>query len=173
MHYGTIPKLNTPKPVNHSGTVLIAHSSPLWERNRSWRQGAKILLFTGIKELVLIFWGGHPLLSQNKLIPNFSAFIRSLIWHLQLLPGTKYSVPAETWVTCRSPLHYWRNFHRYWHQRLEAPALHWDAVRRISESWLVGQEALASDHRALSYNRALEPTGCESIETTLRAMMLL
>ena len=38
---------------------------------------------------------------------------------------------------------------------------------------IVGARRRRSDHRVLSYNRALELTGCESIEATLRARRLL
>ena len=38
---------------------------------------------------------------------------------------------------------------------------------------IIGVRRRRSDHRVLSYNRALELTRCESIEVTLRAMKLL
>ena len=38
---------------------------------------------------------------------------------------------------------------------------------------IIGARRSRSDHRVLSYNRALELTGCESIEATLRARRLL
>ena len=38
---------------------------------------------------------------------------------------------------------------------------------------IIGARQHRSDHRVLSYNRALELTGCDSIEATLRARRLL
>ena len=38
---------------------------------------------------------------------------------------------------------------------------------------IIGEQRKRPDHRMTSYNRALEITGCESIETTLRTRRLL
>ena len=38
---------------------------------------------------------------------------------------------------------------------------------------IIGAQRKRPDHRMISYNRALEITGCESIETTLRTRKLL
>ena len=46
-------------------------------------------------------------------------------------------------------------------------------VGRTSRGHITGAQRKRPDHRMTSYNRALEITGCESIETTLRTRRLL
>ena len=53
---------------------------------------------------------------------------------------------------------------------------HYDKLRTVHHRVLlriIGAQRKRPDHRMISYNRALEITGCESIETTLRTRRLL
>ena len=50
---------------------------------------------------------------------------------------------------------------------------HYAKLRTVHLLRIIGAQRKRPDHRMTSYNRALEITGCESIETTLRTIRLL
>ena len=63
-----------------------------------------------------------------------------------------------------------------WMQCVDPPQEHYAKLRTVHHRVLlriIGAQRKRPDHRMTSYNRALEITGCESIETTLRTRRLL